>query len=75
VWEFFINICATRQSTGYGLLPVTYREILALVNLQGLCYTEDIEELVFFIPRMDAEYLEFHAEQQRKKTPKKKGVK
>lgn len=71
-----MSLCVVRQNTGYGLLPVTYQEILALVNLQGICYSEDIDEILFFVPALDAEYIDYHVKQQAKKTPKpKKGVK
>ena len=76
VWDFFLSLGATRHNTGYGLLPITYQEILALVSLQGICYSEDIEELLFFIPALDAEYVEYKRVEQERKAPKpKKGVK
>lgn len=78
VWDFFIHLSMTRQNNGYGLLPLTYQEIKALASLQGIWYSEDIEELLLFIPALDAEYLDYQAKQQEKKRPKptvKKGGK
>jgi hypothetical protein len=77
IWEFFLKLCMTRPNNGYSLLPISFQEVQALASLEGIWYYEDIEDLLFFIPQLDAEYIRLQEEKtaaSTKKSSASKGV-
>lgn len=70
IFEFYTRLDRTRPA-GFGPGSIPFSEILSLADLEGICYDEDIVELLFFIPRLDNVYLQYENEESKKKSKQK----
>lgn len=74
-YDAFWDLSSSRPS-GFGPGQIPYREIWEYATLRGFS-EEQRDDLLFFIPRMDEEFLKYHQsrlenEQAARKPPKRK---
>lgn len=70
VWEDFLHLNATRQSSGFGVNPITYSDIKAYYDLN--CIEPEVWEVQLLVA-IDQKYLKLQSEAMKQNMKQKPG--
>lgn len=69
-WEFYVTLHQTRQVGPSGPQPIAISDMYALAQMRGLTDSDDLDFILYAIPRLDQEYLTAQYEEIEKKQKK-----